>query len=259
MAEFAALGMGDREARRLAQRRLGSYSAHRRAALRHLHADMPALLDLAPWRSIATGPLAAPTLVLLAAAVIAFVNPHTRAVLADSISLLPFRPAGHVVRFVPLTPPGAVPMGFANVALWCFALLGMAQVAAAPRLRIHWRVWAFAVSTLLLLVALGGVLWATGLELLMKSRWNSDGLQGLAILAFPFAYLGWAFLTLRLWRRDLLRRCPVCLRRLGLADWRGNGANLLVAPLERETICLHGHGADVESRWRHTFATDRFA
>ena len=77
-------------------------------------------------------------------------------------------------------------------------------------------------------------------------------------MSFPFTFVGWAFVTMRLWRHDLLGRCPACLRRLGLSDVRGNASDLLIAPLERETICLHGHGANIESRWGHAFETDRF-
>jgi hypothetical protein len=149
-------------------------------------------------------------------------------------------------------------MAFAEITLWCFVLIGVAHLAATPKLRGYWRAWVFAVGTLFLVVALDAVLWATGIQLVMEKRWFSDALQGMAIVSFPFTFVGWAFVTMRLWRHDLLSRCPACLRRLGLSDVRGNPSDLLIAPLERETICLHGHGANIESRWGHAFETDRF-
>jgi len=258
ISEFESLGLPHSEARRYARRRLGSYSFHRRSALRHLRADYFALFDLLPWRRIRAGPLLTPAIIVAALAVVLVPNPHRLEVLANSASLLPFLPGRHVERFVPLAPAGVVPMGFADVTLWCFGLIGLARTAATAKLRQHRRIWLFAAGTLLLLAALGGVLWATILQLLMRNRWASDGLQGIAVGTFAFTYVGWAFVALRLWYRDLLRRCPICLRRLGMADLRGNAGDLLVAPLERETICLYGHGVNVESRWRHTFETDPF-
>jgi len=256
--EFESFGLSHREARQLAKRRLGSRSVHRRSALRHLRADYSALFELVPWYRLKVSPFLGPAIVMLVLTVLLAIGPHPLDVLSNSISLLPFTPARHVERFVPLAPSGVVPMGFADVTLWCFALIGMARIAATPKLRVHWRAWTFAVATLFLVIALGAVLWATGLQLLMQKRWASDTVQGAAIVTFPFAYVGWAFVALRIWYRDLLGRCPVCLRRLGMADLRGNANDLLIAPLEKDTVCLRGHGANVESRWKDTFESGQF-
>lgn len=256
-SELEALGLSRRDAARLAKRRLGSYFAHRRSAFRQLRAEFIDVLDLMPWRSIRRSPLLAPATVLLTLASILLPNPHRLEVLANAGSLLPFLPHRHVERFVPLTPSTVVPMGLPDVTLWCLALIALARVAATPKVRLQWRAWAFAAATLVPLVALSAALWATSLQFLMKNRWHSDALQGLVIVTFCFAFIGASILAFKVWYRDLLSRCPICLRRLGMAEFRGNSADILIAPLERETICLHGHGVSLESHWRQVFEVDR--
>ena len=257
IAEFEALGLSRTEATRLAERRLGSYFAHRRSALRQLRAQITDLLDVLPWCRIRSSALLVPAIVLLTLAAIVLPNPHRLEVLANTGSLVPFLPNRHVDRFVPLTPSNLVPMAFPDVMLWGLTLIGLARVAATPKFRRQWRIWAFTAATLVPLVVLSAALWTTALPLLMKDRWHSDALQGLALVTFCFAYSGWAFLVFKVWYRDLLSRCPICLRRLGMAELRGNSADLLIAPLERETICLYGHGVNLESHWSQTFEVDR--
>jgi hypothetical protein len=86
------------------RRRLGSYSAHRRCALRNLRADCFTVFGLLPWRRVKSSALFAPVTVVLTLAIVLLSNPHRVEVLANSASLLPFQPARHVERFVPLTP-----------------------------------------------------------------------------------------------------------------------------------------------------------
>jgi hypothetical protein len=256
ISEFESLGMSRREARQLARRRLGGYFHYRRAALAELRSDYRALLHLLPRSRVKKSPFLVPAVIAVTAGLMLAFNPQRLQVIESLSGLLPFAPPTDVARLVPLTPRGVVPTGFAAVTLWAFALIAIARMAAAPRLRAHWRTWMFGGATLLLLIAFSGIFWATALQILLGSQWTLDRTQGAAMVAFLFAYVGWAFAALRFWYRDLESRCPFCLRRLGMPEVRGNAHDVLISPLETETVCLHGHGLNLESHWGPVFAPD---
>ena len=256
ISEFESLGMSHREARRLARRRLGARFNYRRAALRELQSDCRTLLQLLPLHRMKKSPLLLPTVIAVTIGLMLAFNPLRLQVIQSMQGLVPFVPHRGFERLIPLTPRGVVPTGFAAVTLWSFWLIAMARLAAAPRLRAHFRVWAFGGAILVLLMAFGGVFWATALQVLLVNRWAHEGAQGSAIIAFLFGYVGWAFAALRFWYHDLESRCPVCLRRFGMPEVRGSVNDVLIAPLETETICLHGHGLNVESIWGPVFAPD---
>jgi hypothetical protein len=258
VSEFESLGFTRGEARRMARRRLGTFVRYRRAALRELRSDdsifLVGLSDYAPMKS----PLVVPTIIAVIMAIVLALNPQRFEEMESLARLLPFGPAPRIDRFVPLTPRGIVPMGFAALTLWSFAVIGIVRIHAGFKPRANWRVWTFGVVTLIQLVFFGDVLWATGLQILLMKRWLVDVIQGFAMITFAFAYVALASAALRVWYRDLESRCPVCLRRLGMAEVRGNAHDVLVAPLETESICLRGHGLNVQNRWGREFGPDRF-
>ena len=252
ISEFESLGMNKRDAERLARQRLGRYSRYRRAALRELGENYRPLFGLA-WFRIRRSALALPALLAVAIGLLLVFNPLRLEALRSIEAAVPFGPAVHVERFAPLTPPGLAPMGFAAATIWLAALLATRRILLIRKVPSTWRLWTFAGLVLALLLGFDAILWATVLQSLLGSRWTSDALQGAALVIFVFVYLGWVWLTTRLCCRDLELRCPICLRRLGMADVRGNAQDLLVAARETETICLYGHGSNLESYWEKVF------
>lgn len=246
ISDLQSMGVDPREARRIARQRLGSYPFYRRAALRELHFDLPF--------GFRRGPYFLPCAILLALLLLLLFNPQRVEALRSIGGLLPFVPAKAVVHWVPLTPRGVVPTGFAGLVLWPFLAAGMLLMAS--RLGAHRRLLLFGMLLLVLMAAMGAVCWATGLQMLLHSRWRVDPLQGVAVMVFGFAFVGSMAAAFRFLFRDLARRCPVCLTRLGMADSRGNRHDVLVWPRETETICLHGHGLNLETRWGRVFQED---
>jgi len=65
------------------------------------------------------------------------------------------------------------------------------------------------------------------------------------LLASATQYLGW--------RLDLRLRCPVCFERLLLSSTTGAAGCMLLSAAVTESICAHGHGVLVETRWSRRF------
>jgi hypothetical protein len=200
-----------------------------------------------PWLWMAA--LATGALLLLA------LNPQRSQAIESLRGLVPFGREVRVSRFIPLTPPGVVPIGIAGAMLVWFATLGSAWLVRLAR-RTGWRVWVYGAAGLAAWMAFGALAWVTGLQVLMRHAWRHDGIQVTVILLYILAYVGGAYLALRFWRRDLERRCPVCLRLCGLAEARGSAAGVLLAPPEVESVCLQGHGLNVENQWGRSFGPD---
>jgi len=93
----------------------------------------------------------------------------------------------------------------------------------------------------------------TGMQILASRSWGHDGIQGLALLTFLFGFVGMLYLALWQWWIDVENRCPYFLRLPGMSETRGNAHDVLVDPLEIESICIRGHGVVPESRWRRRF------
>jgi hypothetical protein len=103
-------------------------------------------------------------------------------------------------------------------------------------------------------IVLGGaVSWVTGMQILASRSWGHDGLQGFALLGFLFVFVALVYLSLWRWWADVENRCPYCLRLPGMPETRGNAHDVLVDPLEIESICFRGHGVVLQSRWRRRF------
>lgn len=73
-------------------------------------------------------------------------------------------------------------------------------------------------------------------------------------VAFLFiAWMGVAVMQVRHWWTDLRSRCPLCLERMVLPLTEGAEGSMVLQPAATESICRHGHGVLVESRWDRTF------
>lgn len=73
-------------------------------------------------------------------------------------------------------------------------------------------------------------------------------------IAFLFiAWMGVAVMQVRHWWTDLRSRCPLCLERMVLPLTEGAEGSMVLRPAVTESICTHGHGVLVESRWDRTF------
>ena len=62
-------------------------------------------------------------------------------------------------------------------------------------------------------------------------------------------------LQCRYWWLDLRQRCPVCFDRLVMPLTEGAADRVLLDAVVTESICAHGHGALMESRWERQFTT----
>jgi hypothetical protein len=251
--ELHAMGVHRKEARKLAAQRLGRRKTHRSEALRLLRADWRSLLETLPWRRWRRSPWLVGSIAGLAGPLLLIANPDRSEVIRPVASILLLATRQAAVRLVPLTPGGAVPVGAARLMLWTWIIAGLTSIAVEPRFRGRWRVWIYGLPTIAGFAAFGAVFWVTALQCTLRTRWPSDLLQGLALNVFAFAFAFAAFAGFRWWRRDLSRRCPICLRLLGMPEIRGAGCGVLVDPEETEAICMRGHGASVESRWGQRF------
>jgi hypothetical protein len=252
-SELESLGLSRGEARRLARRRLGRRRIYRRAAMRELGADARGLLELLPIRRLKRNPGLAPCLLGIVAALALGLNPARRQALESMRHLLPFTGPVELKRMIPLSPAGVVPVGFAAVVLWIVTLVGTARIAARLTRPGTWRICLYAGALLGEAAVFAGVVWATGMQLLLASGWGFDIGQGLALGLFLLAYSWSAYGAMNLWWRDVERRCPVCLSLPAMPEIRGKQHDVLVEPLEVESVCLQGHGLAVESRWRRSF------
>ncbi|HVW09688.1 MAG TPA: hypothetical protein VHC90_13960 [Bryobacteraceae bacterium] len=73
----------------------------------------------------------------------------------------------------------------------------------------------------------------------------------LAILVI--VWLGLAALQCRYWWIGLRSRCPLCLKPMVLPLTEGVEGSMILHPAVTESICAHGHGVLVESRWSRRF------
>jgi hypothetical protein len=151
---------------------------------------------------------------------------------------------------VPLRRIVIVPADFARFTwslLLCFEFMWLNDH------RRSWRMAAYAVLVFVLLAAFGVAVWVAGIQLWIAIAWPSDMLQGVCILDFLFAYAGGCLLAAKWWRRDVSARCPVCLRRARAPIVRGQRHDLLLNPLEVESLCPAGHGVFTENYWNRAF------
>jgi hypothetical protein len=107
-----------------------------------------------------------------------------------------------------------------------------------------WLLYGFGVACLHLLASLTA--WAFAIQICGVTA-------GFAFSTLLLAYCIAAMaLQCRYWWFDLRQRCPVCLDRLVMPLTEGTTERVLLNAAVTESICVHGHGVLVESRWvRH--------
>jgi hypothetical protein len=81
-------------------------------------------------------------------------------------------------------------------------------------------------------VSLTGAL--LGTQILARRSWGHDGIQGFALLAFLFGFVGMLYLAVWQWWIDVENRCPYCLRLPGMSETRGSPRGWPVPEKDRE-------------------------
>jgi hypothetical protein len=253
MAEFEALGYSRWRARRAAKRRMGARLQHRRAALAAIGGDLTGLWRLLPIRSVTRSALLVPATLMLGMSVAVLLNP-ARSVAVRCVMAMLFRQGlPDAKRIIPLTPAGVVPVGLAGALLRIALVAGVSWAVANLLPRKLFRAFCYFIVVLCQIVLGGAVFWVTGIQILASRSWGHDGLQGFTLLGFLFAFLALLWAGLWGWWADVQNRCPYCLRLPGMPETRGYAHDVLVNPLETESICFRGHGVALRSRWRRLF------
>ena len=119
------------------------------------------------------------------------------------------------------------------------------------RAKGRWLGYGLAVAFLHALASLTG--WALAVQ-----RWNwapspTAGAAGVILSLLLVTYLLTASIQSWYWWSDLRQRCPVCLDRLLLPMTEGTANRVLLWSAVTESVCAHGHGVLVESRWSRRF------
>jgi hypothetical protein len=253
IADFEALGYSRRRAKKMARWRMGARFRHRRVALAEIGGDLRGLWRLLPTRPLIRSAFFVPGTLALGLALALLLNPF-RGMAMRSIGAILFGndlPAAD--RIIPLNPPGLVPINLAGALLRTMAVAGCAWALGVFLSRKSARALIYSLIVFCEIVAGGAASWVTGMQILASRSWGHDILQGFALLAFAFGFIGLLFVAVRWWWADVENRCPRCLRLPGMPETRGNRNDLLVDPLEVESICFHGHGLRFESRWGRRF------
>ena len=154
------------------------------------------------------------------------------------------------LRIVPLFERHPIVMGPAR-ATWafvsCCALFFVSSFRRWPR----WLAYGLAVGSLHALVSL--LLWAIEIQLWARIAWSSDGKALLGFLVCFALYLAALVFQYDRWWQDLRQRCPFCLHGLVLPLTEGVSDCFLLNSATTESICPHGHGVLVETRWSSSF------
>lgn len=103
----------------------------------------------------------------------------------------------------------------------------------------RWLLYAVGMGCLHLIASL--TIWGVGVQ-----RWQAFG----SLFAPYMLLVAW---QCRCLLRDLEQRCPVCLDRVLLGACEGEVNRVLVEAPVTESICAHGHGVLIESRWQREF------
>lgn len=253
IAEFEALGYSHWRARKWARRRMGMRRRHRSSALAAIGGDLAGLWRLLPVRSVARSALLVPAALLLGTALVVLLNP-ARSMAVRCIGAMLFgHPLRDPERIIPLTPEGCVPVGLAGALLRAVVVAGVIWAVANLFPRKRFLALLYSVIVLCEIVLGAAVCWVTGIQTLASRNWGHDRLQGFALIGFLIAFA--ALLSVGLWRwwADVENRCPYCLRLPGMPEIRGNAHDVLLNPLEIESICFRGHGVMLQNRRHRRF------
>jgi len=158
------------------------------------------------------------------------------------------------LRVVPLFERHAIVMGPAK-AVWGFVAFCSLFFVATFKSSHRWLSYGVAVGCLHSLTSL--LTWALAIQLWSRIAWSTDGTALLGFLALSAVYLGVVALQCHVWWRDLRRRCPFCLDSLLLPLTEGSADCFLLNSATTESVCAHGHGVLVETRWSSRFRPER--
>ena len=136
-------------------------------------------------------------------------------------------------------------------------LLMLFYVVLALRGCMHFRdksVWLGYGLVVAFLHALASVTaWALAIQIWNWAPSSTAGTAGGIFSLLLVTYLLIAAIQCRYWWTDLRQRCPVCLDRLLLSVTEGTASGVLLGSAITQSVCAHGHGVLVESRWSRRF------
>lgn len=139
--------------------------------------------------------------------------------------------------------------------IWLFIAFYGVFFMLANRLqfgRWRWLLHAAFVGCLHVLASLSA--WALATQLWSRTLWPTPLAAGY-LLAVTFMVV--AGVQCRYWWHDLQQRCPICLERMLLSWTQGEPDRVLLSVAVTESVCAHGHGVLVESRWARQFRHER--
>jgi hypothetical protein len=169
-------------------------------------------------------------------------------------SMVRARTGNPELRVIPLFQRHAILMGPAK-AVWGLLAFCSLFFVATLRSKPRWLGYGIAVGCLHALASL--ITWALAVQLSSRIAWATDGRALLGFLALSAAYLGVVALQCHVWWQDLRRRCPSCLETLILPLTEGSADCFLLNSPTTESVCAHGHGVLVETRWASRFRPER--
>lgn len=95
--------------------------------------------------------------------------------------------------------------------------------------------------------------WAFAIQVWRWAPSSTAGAAGVIFSLLLVAYLLVTSIQCWYWWNDLRQRCPVCADRLLLPLTQGTANRVLLGSAVNESVCAHGHGVLVESRWSRGF------
>ncbi len=114
-----------------------------------------------------------------------------------------------------------------------------------------WLGYGLAVAFLHALASL--VAWSFAIQIWNWAPSSTAGVAGVIFSLLLVTYLLIASIQCWYWWNDLRQRCPVCLDRLMLPVTEGTANRVLLGSAITQSVCAHGHGVLVESRWFRRF------
>jgi hypothetical protein len=114
-----------------------------------------------------------------------------------------------------------------------------------------WLLYAVLLGCLHVLASM--LFWALAVQIWSSTSWPTRLAEGLSFSTLLVSYILITALQCRYWLRDLYQRCPVCLESLLLRSTQGAGNRVLLSTAVTESVCSHGHGVLVETRWMRQF------
>jgi hypothetical protein len=238
--DLEELGLSPSEVSDIVRERFGRNTHARLSAQRAEGADWRGLVRLLTARGALPEAVWIPAVLwLLLAALLLFGPPFS----------LPWPEARRPWHTVFLAGMLVWPALFAGGCLW--------TAIARRREFATWPLRLYGLATATPIAYLGAWCWAAGIHSLGRLNWPSAGYREVAWLLWMDLLLILAWIAVSVWRGDLERRCPVCLRRFRMPVEKGQFDSILFDPPGRESICSHGHGKATETRWTHEFQPSR--